>query len=335
MTGTGMTTTGRSERGAALLTVMMIVAAMSVAALAVTHAVTQSTIRSQALDAQAQLAYYAISAEEVAKARMIDALGTVENQLVLGMPGLGEPQIIPVDGGALTVTVRDATNCFNVNTLTKGLEGGVLAADPDQQKVYQSLLLAVIEDGYESDMVALVSALTDWMDDNSVPGNGGAEDGYYLSEVPSYRTSSQKLTSLDELRSVRGYTPDVYARLRPVLCALPGMVQSDTLNINTLEVHHAPLLRHAFSDALEIDDARELIASRPSEGWRSVEDLSEDPLVKAIDPALVRVDRLGLVTTLVEVSANVSYRGHDMTMRYLFETQPGRQIRTLRRERIG
>ncbi len=334
MTGTGMTT-GRSERGAALLTVMMIVAAMSVAALAVTHAVTQSTVRSQALDAQAQLAYYAISAEEVAKARMIDALGTVENQLVLGMPGLGEPQIIPVDGGALTVTVRDATNCFNVNTLTKGLEGGVLAADPDQQKVYQSLLLAVIEDGYESDMVALVSALTDWMDDNSVPGNGGAEDGYYLSEVPSYRTSSQKLTSLDELRSVRGYTPDVYARLRPVLCALPGMVQSDTLNINTLEVHHAPLLRHAFSDALEIDDARELIASRPSEGWRSVEDLSEDPLVKAIDPALVRVDRLGLVTTLVEVSANVSYRGHDMTMRYLFETQPGRRIRTLRRERIG
>jgi len=335
MTGTGMTTTHRSERGAALLTVMMIVAAMSVAALAVTHAVTQSTVRSQALDAQAQLAYYAISAEEVAKARMIDALGTVENQLVLGMPGLGEPQIIPVDGGALAVTVRDATNCFNVNTLTKGLEGGVLAADPDQQKVYQSLLLAVIEDGYESDMVALVSALTDWMDDNSVPGNGGAEDGYYLSEVPSYRTSSQKLTSLDELRSVRGYTPDVYARLRPVLCALPGMVQSDTLNINTLEVHHAPLLRHAFSDALEIDDARELIASRPSEGWRSVEDLSEDPLVKAIDPALVRVDRLGLVTTLVEVSANVSYRGHDMTMRYLFETQPGRQIRTLRRERIG
>ena len=52
----------RSERGAALLTVMMIVAAMSVAALAVTQAVTQSTIRSRSLDAQAQLAFYAASA---------------------------------------------------------------------------------------------------------------------------------------------------------------------------------------------------------------------------------------------------------------------------------
>jgi len=325
----------KSERGAALLTVMMIVAAMSVAALAVTQAVTQSTVRSRALDAQAQLAFYAISAEEVAKARMTTALGETENKLILGMPGLGEPQIIPVDGGALTVTVRDASNCFDVNTLTQKADGGVLVADPDRQKAFQLLLMAVIEEGYASDMVALVSSLTDWMDDNSVPGNGGAEDAFYLSEYPSYRTSSQPLSSLDELRSVRGYSIDVFARLRPVLCALPTMARSQALNINTLEVHHAPLLQQVFTEALSIEDARELIASRPISGWSSAEEMSEDPLVQNIDPAMVRTDRLGVVTTLVEVSANVSYRGHDMTMRFLFETQPGRPIRTLRRERVG
>ncbi len=326
-----------SERGAALVTVMMIVAAMSVAALAVLHAVTQSTVRSRALDAQAQLALYAVSAEEVAKARMTDILGPLENRLVMGMPGLGEPQLIPLDDGAISVTVHDATNCFDVNTLTKGVEGGVLVADPDQQKAYQSLLVAVIEDGYVSDLNALVSALTDWMDDNSVPGNGGAEDGFYLSEVPSYRTSSQKLYALSELRSVRGYTPEIVSRLRPVLCALPDSANRvpGVLNINTLDVYHAPLLSAAFSDALSIENARELIASRPSGGWIDTDSLIGDPLVQDIDPDLIRTDRLGLVTSLVEVSTNVSYRGYDMSMRYLFEVQTGRPIRTIRRERTG
>ncbi len=330
-----MTAKRHSERGAALLTVMMIVAAMSVAALAVTQAVTQATLRSRALDAQAQLAFYAASAEEVAKARLTAILGPLENKLVLGMPGLGEPQIIPVDDGALAVTVRDATNCFDVNKLTIGSEGGGLVADTGQQQAYQRLLTALIEDGYASDMVALASALTDWMDDDTVPGNGGAEDGYYLNEVPSYRTSGQKLTALDELRSIRGYTPEIYARLRPVLCALPDDAPLQVLNVNTLEIHHAPLLQQVFADGLSVDDARELIASRPVTGWVSVEDLTNDPLVQNIDPGLVRTDRLGLVTSLVEVSTNVSYRGSDMTMRYLFEVQAGRPIRTLRRERIG
>ena len=135
------------ERGAALLTVMMIVAAMSVAALAVTQSVTQATMRSRALDAQAQLLFYAASAEEVAKARMFEVLGPLENKLNADLPGLGEPQIIPLDQGALTVTARDASNCFNVNQLTRGLEGGELVADPDAQKAYQFLLTETIEDG--------------------------------------------------------------------------------------------------------------------------------------------------------------------------------------------
>lgn len=325
----------KSERGAALLTVMMIVAAMSVAALAVTQAVTQSTVRSRSLDAQAQLAFYAASAEEVAKARLTEVLSPLENKLVLGMPGLDETQLIPIDDGMLSVTVRDTTNCFNVNSLTKVGERGTLVADADQQETYQLLLVSLIEEAYNSDVVALVASLIDWMDENSVPGNGGAEDAYYLSEVPSYRTSGQKLSSLDELRSIRGYTTDIFARVRPVMCALPADSQPRPLNINTLEIHHAPLLQQIFANALSIDDARDLIASRPATGWASVEDLTGDPLVQNIDPNLVKADRLGLVTSLVEVSTNVSYRGSDMTMRFLFEAQAGRPIRTLRRERIG
>jgi len=327
----------RSERGAALLTVLMIVAAMSVAALAITQAVTDATQRSTALDSQAQLTLYAASAEEVAKARMAEVLAPLENKLFADLPGLGEPQIIPVDGGAFTVTARDATNCFDVNTLTIGDEVGQLTGDTTAQRNYQALITATIEGGYTSDLVALVSSLTDWMDSNSVPANGGAEDSYYLSEQPSYRTSGQKLATIDELRAIRGYTPEIIAQLTPVICALPAGrdLQRPQLNINTLTEAHAPLLQAVLSSTLSVDEVQGVIANRPTGGWEDVESLLEDPVVKRIDPAQIQMDRLGVVSTLVEVSANVSYRGHDMTMRYLFEAIPGQQIRTLRRERIG
>lgn len=332
-----MTRRWESQRGAALLTVLMIVAAMSVAALAITKAVTDATRRSSALDAQAQLAFYAVSAEEVAKARMAEVLGPLENKLFAELPGLGEPQIIPVEGGVFSVTARDATNCFDINTLTATGEGGRQSANASAQRVYQSLLGAAIEDGYASDMVALVASLTDWMDANSVPGSGGAEDSYYLSEVPSYRTSGQKLANIEELRAVRGYTIEIMQRIAPLICALPEgtQVQQQQLNINTLTEAQAPLLQATLSDALSLDDVRSVIANRPQGGWASVEDLLEDQTVKRIDPTQIQLDRLGVVSSLVEVSANVSYRGHDMTMRYMFEAVPGRPIRTLRRERIG
>ena len=78
-----------------------------------------------------------------------------------------------------------------------------------------------------------------------------------------------------------------------------------------------------------------LILTRPQGGWSDVQALMDDPIVQRIDPSRVKLDELGLVSSLIEVSANVSYRGYDMTMRYLFEAVPGRPIRTLRRERVG
>ena len=325
------------ERGAALLTVLMIIAAMAVAALAVSSAITQSTQRARSLDAQAQLGLYAVSAEEVAKARMTAILEPLQSRLSVDLPGYNEPQIVPVDGGAFTVIVRDKTNCFDVNRLAQETRSDNEAVDSGTRDAYMFLLAALLEDSFNTDVTSLVSSLNDWMDANSVPGNGGAEDSYYLSETPSYRTSGRPLETLDELRAIRGYSAEIFLTLQPVLCALPSSVQrtSEALNINTLEEVDAPLLQLAFGDALSLDDARALIDSRPIGGWAEVQTLLEDPIVSRIDPNRIQTDRLGLVTSLVEVSTNVSYRGYDMTMRFLFEALPGQPIRTLRRERIG
>lgn len=325
--------TSSSERGAALLTVLMIIAAMSVAALAVTQAVTAATQRARALDAQAQLALYEVSAEEVAKSQLTTVLQGIQSRVSLDMPGFAEPQIVPVDGGVFEVTVRDASNCFDVNQLGDSGDGQGTSA----QDEYRSLLEAMLVEDNSVDPTSLVSSLSDWMDDDSTPRSGGAEDSFYLSETPSYRTSSQKLATLDELRAIRGYTREMVYLLRPVLCALPPRTQNTRvpLNINTLEEQHAPILRQAFGNAISLQDATELILSRPLGGWPSVDELVADPIIQRIDPQLIQRDRLGVVTSMVEVYANVSYRGHDMTMRYLFEAQPGQPLQTLRRERVG
>ena len=220
-----------SERGAALLTVLMIIAAMAVAALAVSSAITQSTQRARSLDAQAQLGLYAVSAEEVAKARMTAILEPLQSRLSVDLPGYNEPQIVPVDGGAFTVTVRDVTNCFDINRLAQATQSDAGTVDSSVRDAYITLLTGLLEDSFNSDVTSLASSLSDWMDGNSVPGSGGAEDSYYLSETPSYRTSGRPLETLDELRAIRGYSADIYRTLQPVLCALPSSVQgtSDAL----------------------------------------------------------------------------------------------------------
>jgi general secretion pathway protein K len=83
-----------------------------------------------------------------------------------------------------------------------------------------------------------------------------------------------------ELRMVAGMNADIYARLRPWLCALPTSDLSP-LNINTLSVEQAPLLAMLAPGQLGLDRARRVLAGRPADGWANqvefwrIETLSE------------------------------------------------------------
>lgn len=325
----------RSQNGAALITVLMIVAAMSVVAVGVSQSVLRATERARALDSQAQLRYFAIAVEEVAKARLFEIVGPSEGRLSLDMPGYGEPQTIPVDGGVFVVTLRDAANCFDVNSLVSGLESKSLVGDATQIARFEALFATPDFDAFN--VSALGAALVDWMDSDSISGPNGAEDSYYLGVSPSYRTSGQWLSSLEELRAIRGFDSETLRVMRPLLCARPGRVQGVTtrLNINTLEPHHAPLLHQALPDTVTLEDAATLIANRPLGGWIDIQAFQQEPPLNRIDPNLLQTDKLGVQTSLVEVTADVSYRGQVMNMRFLFQILPGEPVRTLQRQRVG
>jgi general secretion pathway protein K len=126
---------------------------------------------------------------------------------------------LPAEGGMIAVSISDAQGRFNLNNLLRG--GNPSAADIG---VFQRLLTALGLDP------TLTDALIDWMDANSDRLPGGAEDVDYLALPHPYRAANQPLTSVDELRLVRGFTPDIVEKLRPYVTVLP---EATSININT------------------------------------------------------------------------------------------------------
>ncbi len=324
-----------SERGAALITVLLIIAAMSVVAVGLTQIVSQATQRARLLDAQAQLRFHAVSAEQVAISHLGGLIAQVGGRLSEVTPGLGEAQIFPIEGGQVTVVARDASNCFNVNSLVLGRPETELTGE---DKAIVDFREMVEEAGFDpGEASALTSALVDWMDSDNVPGPSGAEDAFYLGELPAYRTSGQPLADLSELRAIRGFHGAPIQALEPLICVreVPVAPTRPSLNINTLQPEQAPLLVLAFSGALRIDEARRVIAARPTGGWPELEAFLEEPEIANIAPDSRRLEMLSTVSRYMEVRADVAYRGQTMSLKILLEAQPGENVRTLRRERIG
>jgi len=83
----------------------------------------------------------------------------------------------------------------------------------------------------------LYEALADWLDSDATPRPNGAENNYYLSLKPPYQAHNNRFDTLEELALVRGFTPEVLARLRPYVTVygsgLETGAQTALININT------------------------------------------------------------------------------------------------------
>ncbi|MEM8616811.1 MAG: type II secretion system minor pseudopilin GspK, partial [Pseudomonadota bacterium] len=318
-----MSPRSQRERGAALVTVLMIVAMISVVSIGMVTAVTQSTNRARTLDTQAQIRAWSAAAEAVAKIQINQVLTELQGRLTAPILASAGAQTYPIEGGIISLRLRDAGNCFDLNSLSEVASGEADGAISPGLVQYQDLLSRI--ELPEGDPRSLSAALADWIDTDQIPRSGGAEDAYYSSERPSYRTASQGLTSVSELRSIRGYTPAIVSLLDPLVCAHPSFATKaiGAFNLNTLEEAEAPLLASVFKGALTVEAARSVIASRPAEGWQDLEAFLNEPMVGSLSLDTIDTGRLSFVTSHVEVFADVDYRGEVMTLRYLFEAVPG------------
>jgi general secretion pathway protein K len=168
----------------------------------------------------------AILAED-ARMSAIDHLGESWTQKI---------PLIPIDEGELGGFLEDQQGRWNLNNLVRSGK-----QDPIQFEIMQRLLESL---GLP---VELAFALQDWMDgDSEQSAAGGAEDDYYLSLPTPYRTANAILSHVDELRLVRGFSPDVIEKLRPFVTALP---ESSAINVNTAPREVLASLQQTYSDS--------------------------------------------------------------------------------------
>jgi general secretion pathway protein K len=208
-----------SQRGVALLLALLTMVLLTVVVLEFTFS-TQVDYRRAAMWASSRRAAEVAAgglmlASEVLRAD--DALGNTDS------PGdLWARELPPIDTGVglLSVRIEDEQGKINLNELATG------ALSPAGRRLTTLLTKLQLDPN-------LVGAVADWVDRNNEPGPGSlsAEAEWYSRLPLPYLPRNGPMRSYAELALVRGFTPDVLAKLRRFVTVLPDGEQK--INVNT------------------------------------------------------------------------------------------------------
>ena len=254
------------ERGVALLTVLMLVAVIAVLAGGALERLRLATRVAGNAVSIAAAQGGARAAEVLALVRINDLLGRDPSRVTLegGWSGRALPLPLP-GGGAAVARVTDGGNCFNLNGLVTQTTTGAYV-DYAPARLSFARLMRLVGAGRESESIAAAAA--DWIDSDQDTQPGGAEDGVYLGLALPYRTAGTLMADPSELRAVSGVTPELYARLRPLLCTLP-IAAPARLNLNTLSPEQAPLVAALLPQGGGVAGIEQALLRRPADGFAS------------------------------------------------------------------
>jgi general secretion pathway protein K len=201
---------------------------------------------------------------------------------------------IQLEGATISGKITDLQGLINVNALVDANGAPV----PTQVNRFKRLLELF---GFNED---LSDALIDWIDPNTaetIPF--GAEDSYYLSLEPSYRTANAPMVSISELRLVQGFDQETYETLLPFITALPILVLTTTpggppptppasINVNTAPLEVLQVLANTTLDLSDAESVRE--NGNNTDGFQTVAEFLADPIIASAD---IPVDFNGTVVS--------------------------------------
>ena len=269
------------ERGAALLTVLLLVSVMAALAATALERLRLSTalaINNAALD---QARAFAVGVESLLALKADDVLALDAERTTLAGGWNGQTRTIPMPGGGIVeATIRDGGNCFNINSVADGRTATALT--PRGAGVDQFTNLMRLLDVPELEARRIAEAAGDWVDSDMNRSAQGAEDPDYAGGARGYRAGNTLFAEVSELRAVAGMTPEIYARMRLWLCALP-MAELSPINVNTLSPEQAPLLAMLAPEQIPVDRARQILASRPAAGWSYMIDFWRQPGLQGVN----------------------------------------------------
>ncbi|WP_252730551.1 type II secretion system minor pseudopilin GspK [Colwellia sp. E2M01] len=273
------------QQGVALITVMLIVALASIIAAQMTARLQMQMQRGTNISFNQQAYWYALGAEAFAKRVLIDAFKDEPSITHLEQNWAIGANSYPVDFGDIGGELSDLQACLNLNALhpsakTKNQNDSTNTVgqntDLPAATILEALILNLnIEDVSNFEAEAMVQALTDWLDDNDrITGSGGAEDNDYASREYPYLAANNYLGSLNELRLVEHFTPEIILVLEPYVCVLPNNSQN-LININTLSAEQPELIQAIFD--ISIEDAQSVLNARESSGYEDLNDFFSLP----------------------------------------------------------
>ena len=238
-----MTPTAEPQRGIALITALVVMAIAAAIATAMYWRDGLATRRTAAVVQGDQAMEYALGAEGWAEQILARAAKKNGQATALSQDWAQQLPPLPVDGGQIQGKLEDLQGRFNINNVST----------PQGVQQFQSLLQALGQDPN------LALAAADWM-----RGGGGvisANDDAYTRLQPPYLAGQRPMASISELQLVAGFTPAIYARLSPYLCALPLQGKAPTpININTASI---PVLQ-SINPHVTSDLASQVVGERGS-----------------------------------------------------------------------
>jgi general secretion pathway protein K len=276
------------QRGAALIIALLVFALCTALIVAMKSEFTLFYQRGSNVFVAEQAYAYLLSAEELASMALIadydeDKISdSRRDDLTEFWAGPAKPYSIATGSridGYLKGSLEDLQGRFNLNSLlpkeAAGNKKSVYTAS-QQQFIRLLQVLPELEIG-EFEAISITQSIGDWLDANTRVADNGAEDDFYFSQTPSYRTANRPMASVSELIAVANMTPEMVYALSPWVTVLPEDVI--TMNIHTAS---RTLLRTFAEDGvlqpLSEADADSLFAARCSDSIVDVEAFLAQPV---------------------------------------------------------
>ena len=303
----------REERGAALLTVLLLVAVMATVAATALDRIGVGTRFLANAASIAQARSWLDMAEQLAGTRIEDLLAADASQTTLAAGLLGAERSIDLpDGSVAKVRIDDGGNCFNLNSLVQRLQDGRMIARPFAARQFTALMESLgIAPG---DAATIAASATDYVDPDSVPLPGGSEDG---EAGPS---ANHLIAHASELRLVPNVTDRHYQLLERWICALP-VAELSPINVNTLLAEQAPLVAMLVPGQIDVTRARSQIAARPADGYGSVLNFWQTPVMAGLEVPPEAAEQIKVRTGFFILRARVSAGDLEVAETALFDAR--------------
>ena len=256
-----------NKPGVILITTLLIVMILSIISVQISKNFYISLKREAYLDFKNLSHQMLMSSEKQAIKSLQKNIKSFQSKLTLNDSLLNNKFYFQNDLMVLEVSVLDASNCFNLNSLFKP-SGKSYEIRP----LYKAWLKRYLKlkQFNEADIESFIDQLVDWVDRDNQPLNFGAENYFYIGPASkiSQFTPKRLLVDISEINNFPIMERVDYRDLITNLCVFPNR-NNQIININSL-VQSDSLLISAFFDEENLEYTASQILNMPKNGYDDV-----------------------------------------------------------------